>query len=411
MSKGQGRNIVIKFTDDITTEDISANKSAFTVSGKEYKYVNGPLLDKEYVIDKVERYGVVPIWKINEVLQLEVLGYQSGDVDVADSSTLSGSSYTTIANEVEFKKSTTISKIKVKTVTSGTYTLMIKDLANTTTYQTHTMTNQPADTFIDFEIEPLVVGIGSQYRIEVTRPNGKAYMVPGLYDGVSWKCLRGLFGASWFTNYTNAMGFVEQGEVEHETSKIETTESITILGSTRVRWLEDKPIGTGITIEYTTGQTQGEWIEVSNGDVITSDTNLWFKVTLETTDTSVTPTLQDLWIEEPDAPQDKIRIVMDEFSRFPTVEGNLTVEYDATVGNLAGSGGAVESFIETFTPIDLAPEPNPNQQETIEVAPVELTVDLLPVEYINRYAEETDLITIAPVELTVELIHISIINP
>ncbi|HZJ98513.1 MAG TPA: hypothetical protein VFC79_00815, partial [Tissierellaceae bacterium] len=98
MSKTEGRNIIIKFTDDITTEDISVNKSAFKVSGKEYKYVNGPLLDKEYVIDKVERYGVVPIWKINEVLQLEVLGYQSGDVDVADSSTLSGSSYTTIAN-------------------------------------------------------------------------------------------------------------------------------------------------------------------------------------------------------------------------------------------------------------------------------------------------------------------------
>ena len=409
MSKGQGRNIVIKFTDDITTEDIGANKSAFTVSGKEYKYVNGPLLDKEYVIDKVERYGVVPIWKINEVLQLEVLGYQSGDVDVADSSTLSGSSYTTIANEVEFKKSTTISKIKVKTVTSGTYTLMIKDLANTTTYQTHTMTNQPSDTFIDFEINPFVVGVGSQYRIEVTRPSGKGYMVSGLHNGASWKCIRGLFGTSWFTTYTNAMGFVEQGEVEHETQKIEIMGSISISGQYRVRWLEDKPTDTDIIIEYTTGQAQGTWIEISNGDVITSDTNLWFRVTLETTNTSITPILQDLWIEEPDAPQDKIRIVMDEFSRFPTVHGDLTVEYDATIGNLVGQGGGVESFIQTFTPTDLIPEPNPNPQETIEIAPVELTVDLLPVEYVGAYNEET--ITVAPVELTVELIHTSIINP
>lgn len=409
MSKGEGRNIVIKFTDDLIG-DVTGNSSAFTISGKEYKYVNGPLLDKEYVIDKVERYGVVPIWKINEVLQLEVLGHQSGDVDVADSSTLSGSSYTTIANEVEFKKSTTISKIKVKTVTSGTYTLMIKNLANTTTYQTHTMTNQPADTFIDFEINPFVVGIGSQYRIEVTRPNGKAYMVPGLYNGTSWKCLRGLFGTSWFTSYTNAMGFVEQGEVEYETSKIETTESITILGSTRVRWLEDKPTGTGITIKYTTGQIQGTWIEISNGDIITSDTNLWFRVTLETTDTSVTPTLQDLWIEEPDAPQDKIRIVMDEFSRFPTVEGNLTVEYDATIGNLVGQGGAVESFVETFTPTDLVPEPNPNVAENISVSPIEIIAELKDIEFPKGYSEHGN-ITVAPIEVTAVLLDVEDINP
>ena len=104
-----------------------------------------------------------------------------------------------------------------------------------------------------------------------------------------------------------------------------------------------------------------------------------------------------------------IQLIMNDLSRFPTVEGDLTVEYDATIGNLVGQGGGVESFTQTFTPEDLIPEPNPNQQETIEVAPVLLTVDLLPVEYVNRFTEDT--ITIAPVELTVELIHISIINP
>lgn len=104
-----------------------------------------------------------------------------------------------------------------------------------------------------------------------------------------------------------------------------------------------------------------------------------------------------------------IRIEFNDLGRFPTVHGDLTVKYDATIGNLVGQGGAVESFIETFTPEDLVPEPNPNQQETIEVAPVELTVDLLPVEYVGAYNEET--ISVAPAELTVELIHISIINP
>ena len=104
-----------------------------------------------------------------------------------------------------------------------------------------------------------------------------------------------------------------------------------------------------------------------------------------------------------------IRIEFNQFGRFPTVEGNITVEYDSSIGNLVGQGGAVESFNIAFLPTDLIPEPNPNAQETIEVAPVELTVDLLPVEYANRFTEDT--ITVAPLELTVELIHISIINP
>lgn len=104
-----------------------------------------------------------------------------------------------------------------------------------------------------------------------------------------------------------------------------------------------------------------------------------------------------------------IRIEFNDLGRFPTVEGNLTVEYDSSIGNLVGQGGAVESFTNVFLPTDLVPEPNPNQQETIEVAPVLLEVDLLPVECADRFTEDT--ITVAPVELTVELIHISIINP
>lgn len=104
-----------------------------------------------------------------------------------------------------------------------------------------------------------------------------------------------------------------------------------------------------------------------------------------------------------------IRIEFSQFGRFTAVNGNITVQYDATIGNLAGAGGAVESFTETFTPEDLIPEINPKHTETITVAPVELTVDLLPVEHVGAYNEET--ISVAPVELTVELIHTSIINP
>jgi len=104
-----------------------------------------------------------------------------------------------------------------------------------------------------------------------------------------------------------------------------------------------------------------------------------------------------------------VLIEFNTLGRFPTVEGNLTVEYDATVGNLAGRGGFVESFVEVFTPTDLAPEPNPGIQETITVAPAELVVNHIPISYHDRYVEET--ITVAPAELTVNLIYVGVINP
>lgn len=104
-----------------------------------------------------------------------------------------------------------------------------------------------------------------------------------------------------------------------------------------------------------------------------------------------------------------ILIEFNEFGRFPTVEGSLTVNYDATVGTLAGRGGNVESFNHIFTPDDIVPEPNPNEQETLTVAPAELVLNFIPIEYVSRYAEET--LTVAPAELTVTLIYVGVVNP
>lgn len=195
---------------------------------------------------------------------------------------------------------------------------------------------------------------------------------------------------------------------DYKTNGIYQSEAIPYTGQCRVKWQEVKPEDTDITIEYTTGTEQGEWIEVSNGDVITSDTNLWFRVTLETTDTTVTPTLQDLWIEEPDAPNDQIRLVMHPQSRFNNVEGPLTVQYDQTVGSLRGRGGPVEGFIETFTPTDLEPKPNPHVAETIAVKP-EIELQFLRVEYHSRFEQDTR-ITVEP-NISIEFIDVSEINP
>ncbi|HZJ98904.1 MAG TPA: discoidin domain-containing protein [Tissierellaceae bacterium] len=104
-----------------------------------------------------------------------------------------------------------------------------------------------------------------------------------------------------------------------------------------------------------------------------------------------------------------VLIEFNTFGRFPTAEGNLTVEYDATVGNLAGRGGFVESFTETFTPLELAPEHNPGIIETLTVAPAELEVNFIPITYHKRYTEDT--LTVAPAELEVNLIYVGVVNP
>ncbi|MDY0235057.1 MAG: hypothetical protein RBR71_03475 [Gudongella sp.] len=104
-------------------------------------------------------------------------------------------------------------------------------------------------------------------------------------------------------------------------------------------------------------------------------------------------------------------LTMKDLKRFATVEGNLTIEYDASVGTLTGEGGAVESFIEIFTPLDLIPEPNPGIEETLKVAPTELILNLRPIEYVKTIPFNTGTITAAPVVLTVNLRYVGVVNP
>lgn len=104
-----------------------------------------------------------------------------------------------------------------------------------------------------------------------------------------------------------------------------------------------------------------------------------------------------------------IILTMKTFSRFPTAEGSLQLEYDASVGSLSGRGGAVESFTESFLPTDLMPEPNPGIEETLMVAPAEIELNFIKIEYKDSYAQET--ITAAPAELELKLIYVGVINP
>lgn len=147
--------------------------------------------------------------------------------------------------------------------------------------------------------------------------------------------------------------------------------------------LEAIPVGNEIA--FTVSGKQYKYI---NGDLL----NMEYKVK----SVSLHPSIDNALLLE-----------FDTFDRFPTVEGNITVSYDATKGNLSGRGGAVESFSKTFTPQDLIPEPNPHVEEYITVAPI-VELDYIPIDYINGFA--TEQITVAPsIEIVFE--EVEIINP
>ena len=55
MSKAEGKKIAIKFTQPLIG-DVTANLSAFRVSGQEYKHVGGPLLNKTYTLASITRH-------------------------------------------------------------------------------------------------------------------------------------------------------------------------------------------------------------------------------------------------------------------------------------------------------------------------------------------------------------------
>lgn len=180
----------------------------------------------------------------------------------------------------------------------------------------------------------------------------------------------------------------------------------------RIRFDADTPEGTSVTVEYACtddDETPPEtWMSVDDEDLLTlDDAYLWLRYTLETEDTSKTPTLLAVWLEEAEAPPDTILLTMTEGGRFNNVEGDLTVAYNQALGNLAGVR-PVESFEVSFTPTDL--EPTPVSEHTI-TAKGEPVVNFIPVYYHEYpdYAAHTIAVTAGPIN--VAFIHVDDIPP
>lgn len=87
-----------------------------------------------------------------------------------------------------------------------------------------------------------------------------------------------------------------------------------------------------------------------------------------------------------------ILLTMDRYETFRNVVGNLTVAYNATVGNLAGLGGRVVSFSTSLSPSNLGLKPlNLHDPEHINLALVAPIAVLTRIDYTNAQTGEENI--------------------
>ena len=422
MSKGDGLKIGIKFTEDLVG-DVSGNESAFAITGQEYEYVNGVLVDREYQVEKVERYGVPALWSIaqeNPTLTdvIKDNGYYLDSIAVGDG----GYSENLAPNKTYFAKGT-LSGNPMNNAFDGSLNTFWRDSGGV-----------PSWLGVDFGEEIIITkinmaGISTRIKDFTLQGSNNFSTWDNIYSGQqtndnvlrthefenhnSYRYYRVYILSVWSSGYGAGLSELEMYSASEPVLEYLENGSILaeleITGQYRVRWSEDKPTNTDIIIEYTTGETQGQWQEVSNGEVISVNTNLWLRATLSTEDTAVTPILEDIWLEDTDAPQDKILITMDWWGRFNNVEDKIKVLYDASKGSLSGAGGAVESFEIEFTPEDLIQTPNPNAEELIKAYPYEVVLDLNELDFEKSYANEY--LKAYPYSIVLTLTDIGEINP
>ena len=182
--------------------------------------------------------------------------------------------------------------------------------------------------------------------------------------------------------------------VNHKTSgsAIFTATGITrTVAASSISWTESKPTGTTLAVSVSTDGTN--YSAVTNGNAllaagtVLNNATIYVKVEMATTDATVTPTLSNLAISLQSA-EDTYSIVleMQPLERFESAAGNIAVAYDG-LGILAGQGGPVPAFEQSFSPVDLIPKPDQNDQEHVSVS-MSAIGNLMRVYYTDTKEEE-----------------------
>ena len=420
MSKDRGQKIVVKFNKSLLG-DVTGNESAFTITGMQRNPLGvGELELKTYTPSTVERYPIATLYEddfsgamdgtkvgVNGVALASDSGAMTYEKDETTPSAGSGRTSTNIV--IKFKDTVEVMGFWVRVNTATTYGLTVGGI------ETIQATAATQNTWLYFELNEIAIfSASSSISLTLTGSYLPFYRA-GAYSGSLWETI----GGTWQVGNSLLAGISVIGESTYSSfgTYTTTTPTDTLPTNPRLKWTEDLPTGTSITAEYAVNQddltTPEAWTAINSDDLLTipdpsTGYFLWLRFTLAITDTAVTPTLLSVWLEEAQAPPDTILLTFDTYNRFNDVEGVITVAYNQSLGTLAGTR-PVESFSVDFTPADL--EHTPIDEHTV-TAGIDLTVDLIDLEFTEIYADHTVTHTAtAGVDLTVALIDIDDINP
>lgn len=139
-------------------------------------------------------------------------------------------------------------------------------------------------------------------------------------------------------------------------------------GNDTLYWTADTPTGTSVTMSASVNN--GSWQNLTNGGVISGMTagqtyNLRIRIQLSTTDTSVTPSVSQMYVITDD--DQKIIVLGLNVPNITPAIGSAQISYDG-LGALAGVGGPTEAFEGTFTPSGMTWKGNQNEYEHISMS-------------------------------------------
>lgn len=414
MSKAEGKKIAIKFNGDLTNDfEEYDNSSAFTIRGGVPKYIEYPsevlgmIEEKTFEVESVQRYPIEKLWELESPLELNSSLTEGGSEDV--------SGLGTPIFHSEFSPSYRADLAFNGSLIDGWYA-------------TGAVGRWIG---LDFGSNPKKI---SFFRIYVGDGRFKGFVFEASNNNSSWTTLlTGEFANAieWEEHsvandieyryyrlrctsvYTGSNVGIKELELHsagtalaYDSETIYQFANLGLVGDYRLRYSGTTPNDTSLTVEC---KLSDEWEIINNFDVVALDALAELRVTLSTIDMSITPTMEDLWFEEPSAPQDLILLTMANMSEFKNIEGDLTVSYNASLGNLVGPGGAVQSFTEVFTPTDLVRVPNPLLAEKINAGITNLSADLIRIYYKDGY--DSEIISASITDLSVNLIHVDNLNP
>ncbi len=178
-------------------------------------------------------------------------------------------------------------------------------------------------------------------------------------------------GSSWVAaaeEYPVQTTYFPNGSAQYAVSGL----NLGAVAASRIAWDETAPPGTAV--EVSASLDGALWSSVYNGGAVVApgtsleDATIFVKAELSTTDTAQSPAVSNLsFLIQSQEDCYSIVLHMDPKTRFESAAGDITVTYDGS-GGLAGEGGSVAAFTETFSPNGLAPKPHQNEVEHIDIS-------------------------------------------